>query len=166
MDLWSLAGSNLYGLTGNSQTVNNLTNPYSYLTIGNVINPYAYLNTGQSVVSGSSAFAQQLSQYSRYYGNGGFQSALQAIESDPELKEKVTDTLKDVYQAMEQKSQEGGDTLQNTGSGTTFRQQTGQSASKSASTIRSAQACDAYRLQMNSGERRTPTMHAPAKFSD
>lgn len=164
MDLWSLAGNNLYGLMGSDLMVN----PYYSMTVGSVLNPYSYLNVGQSLLSGGSAFAQQLSRYGQYYNNSSLQSALQVIEKNPELKEKVTDTLKDVYQAMvssgsrnisgqpgtQSMAGNSGIAAQNDKSKTSVTQSGG----------RKTQAADAYKQQMSFG-RRTPTMHAPSKLS-
>ncbi len=158
-DLWSLSGNYLYGLSD------------SGFVTDSVLNPYAYLNPGQGLISGSS-FAQQLSRYSGYYTGTGLDSALQAIENDPELKEKVKDTLTDVYEAMVKKSQENRAAVSDQASAGTDSSRSKKKAglSKSGSGISSngaavsAQASSAYQRQMSISGRRTPTLHAPTNF--
>lgn len=152
MDLWSLAGNNLYGLTQNS-----------YLT-DSILNPYSELNLGQSLISGDSTFARQLSQYSRYFSSGSLESVLQVIEDNPELKEKVKDTLGEIYQEMVETSR--NKTLAaNSSSNTRDDAQSGGADSKSRqSAVNSAQISEAYRYQMNNG-RKTPTMHAYSMYA-
>lgn len=152
MDLWSLAGSNLYGLTQNS-----------YIT-DSILNPYAGLNLGQSLLSGDSTFAGVLSQYSKYFGSGSIESVLQVIEENPELKEKVKDTLGEIYQEMVEMSKNKTSAAQISANDKDNTLSGGSSNQSRQSGISSAQISGAYQYQMNNG-RRTPTMHAPATYT-
>lgn len=151
MDLWSLSGSNLYGLTQNS-----------YIT-DSILNPYASLNLGQSLFSDDSTFARQLSQYSKYFGSGSVESVLQVIEDNPELKEKVKDTLGEIYQEMVETGRNKASAA-TSGSDQDNTQSGGTDNKSRQSGVNSAQISEAYRYQMNRG-RKTPTMHAPATYT-
>ena len=152
MDLWSLAGNNLYGLTQNS-----------YLT-DSILNPYADLNLGQSLISGDSTFARQLSQYSRFFSSGSLESVLQVIEDNPELKEKVKDTLGEIYQEMVETSRNKTPAANISSNDKDDTQAGGNYSKLRQSAANSAQISEAYRYQMNNG-RRTPTMHAPSMYT-
>ncbi len=161
MDLWNLAGGYLYGAGMDS------------LVTGGMLNPYTYLNPYQGLLTDGGTFAQYLGGYSQYYRNG-MQSALKAIDSDPELKEKVTDTLSEVYKAMSLNSKGNSQvtaerSLTGSGEDGTSPSSAGISQEQSASgtgrrlTARRVQASSSYLEQMKNG-RRTPTMHAPTHF--
>ena len=150
IDLWSLVGSNLYGLTQNN-----------YIT-DSILNPYAGLNLGQSLISGDNTFARQLSQYSKYFGS--MESVLQVIEDNPELKEKVKDTLGEIYQKMVETGRDKTSAAKVYANDNNDTQSGGTDHKTKQSGVSSAQISEAYRYQMNSG-RRTPTMHAPSTYT-
>ena len=150
MDLWSLAGNNLYGLTQNN-----------YIT-DSILNPYAGLNLGQSLISGDNTFAWQLSQYSKYFGS--MESVLQVIEDNPELKEKVKDTLGEIYQEMVETSKNKASVAKVSANDKDDTQSGGTDNKARQSGVSSAQISEAYQYQMNNG-RRTPTMHAPSTYT-
>lgn len=148
MDLWSLADSNLYGLTQNN-----------YIT-DSILNPYAGLNLGQSLISGDNTFARQLSQYSRYFGSSSMESVLQVIEDNPEVK----DTLGEIYQEMVETSKNKASAEKISANDKDDTQSGGTDNKARQSGVSTAQISEAYQYQMNNG-RRTPTMHAPSTYT-
>lgn len=152
MDLWSLTGGNLYGLTQNS-----------YLTDG-ILTPYAALNLGQGLIAGDNTFAGQLSQYSRYFSSGSMESVLQVIEANPELKEKVKDTLGEIYQEMVEMNKNKPSAANVSSDGKDGTKAESADSKSRQSGVSSAQISEAYQYQMNNG-RRTPTMHASSVYA-